>query len=108
MSEEETEVRRRRDAMTMTTTRDDPDAMTEGLTTTRAKTREKTREDRAPAAPVFGAAFASGGFGAKASGGFDPSKFASSASATTEAKGGEGAEGARDDEGRRGGVHQGV
>ncbi len=66
--------------------------MTERLTTS------ATAKDRAPAAPVFGAAFASGGFGAAASGGFDPSKFASSAKATNEAEGDAGEGGARDEE----------
>ena len=72
--------------------RDDPDGMTERLTTS------ATAKDRAPAAPVFGAAFASGGFGAAASGGFDPSKFASSAKGTNEAEGDAGEGGARDEE----------
>ena len=83
--------------MTMTMTMDDgrwttrgttPTGMTERLTTS------ATAKDRAPAAPVFGAAFASGGFGAAASGGFDPSKFASKAKGTNEAEGDAG-EGAR-------------
>lgn len=74
--------------------RDDPDGMTERLTTSATA----TAKDRAPAAPVFGAAFASGGFGAAASGGFDPSKFASSAKATNEAEGDAGEGGARDEE----------
>ena len=74
--------------------RDDPDGMTERLTTSATA----TAKDRAPAAPVFGAAFASGGFGAAASGGFDPSKFASSAKGTNEAEGDAGEGGARDEE----------
>jgi len=56
------------------------------------------QEGQTPAAPIFGAAFASGGFGAAASGGFDPSKFASSATASAKAEGDEEKEGERDEE----------
>ena len=99
-------MRRRRTMTTMTTmTMTNDDAMTnddrprrkDGKTDDDARPRDRD-QDRAPAAPVFGAAFASGGFGAAASGGFDPSKFASKATATTEAEGDAGEGGARDEE----------
>lgn len=71
----------------------------ERLTTmAREIVRGGAQEGQTPAAPIFGAAFASGGFGAAASGGFDPSKFASSATASAKAEGDEEKEGERDEE----------